>query len=243
MSIPLQFKSPHVTIQSIQSSTQLSSQIDCKFLAIRMRNCIYSSASPNAIHIVRKNPKAKCTVFGNTGKVVIMGGKSDAEAVYCAQQVVKAIQACGTLYNIPVLASISFTGHRKNNVSASAAVGFGINLTNLSNSVEHEDKCNWNPEVFPGAYYTLREPSLKACLFSSGSVTITGSKTKDEVLEAYVMVLKIVKNFAIYGSGKTASDFPEDVSSLQNLLTVQDEEVELDEEDLDDTVIDESLWE
>jgi transcription initiation factor TFIID TATA-box-binding protein len=73
------------------------------------------------------------------------------------------------------------------NVVASATIDQKLDLKDITEKFPHVE---WNPELFPGAVFRLKDPKTATLLFSTGKMVCTGSKS--EVL-ARKAVKKVVR--------------------------------------------------
>jgi transcription initiation factor TFIID TATA-box-binding protein len=53
-------------------------------------------------------------------------------------------------------------------------VGFQIKLESLRRAAEN--MCTYEPEMFPGLIFRMKEPKVVLLIFSSGKIVLTGAK-------------------------------------------------------------------
>jgi transcription initiation factor TFIID TATA-box-binding protein len=63
----------------------------------------------------------------------------------------------------------------------------------LKKIANHTRNAEYNPGRFPACMMRLRDPRCTAMIFSSGKITITGTKTENDALLAGNKVVKILK--------------------------------------------------
>lgn len=54
---------------------------------------------------------------------------------------------------------------------------------------------SYEPEVFPGLVYRMVKPRLVLLIFVNGKVLFTGSKSRQEIKEAFDNIYPILKSF------------------------------------------------
>lgn len=66
------------------------------------------------------------------------------------------------------------------NIVASADLGQPVNLSSVVITLGL-DRVEYEPEVFPGLVYRLKEPKVVILLFGSGKLVCTGAKVPEDV--------------------------------------------------------------
>lgn len=98
------------------------------------------------------------------------------------------------------------------NIVASAALGRELDLTHLATSMEGAE---YDPTVFPGLVYRVKDPKAASLLFRSGKLVCTGAKNRQQVIKAVELVVD-----AIRATGVTVDDYPE--VTVQNIVASAD---------------------
>jgi transcription initiation factor TFIID TATA-box-binding protein len=62
-------------------------------------------------------------------------------------------------------------------------VGFQIKLESLRRAAEN--MCTYEPEMFPGLIFRMKEPKVVLLIFSSGKIVLTGAKQRQQIYDAY----------------------------------------------------------
>ena len=66
------------------------------------------------------------------------------------------------------------------NVVSSHDVGFQIRLESLFNhAMERKITCRYEPELFPGLIFRMKEPKVVLLIFASGKIVLTGAKSRE----------------------------------------------------------------
>ena len=65
-------------------------------------------------------------------------------------------------------------------------MGFRIKLESLNHeSVESGVRCRFEPEVFPGLIFRMKDPKVVLLIFASGKIVLTGAKKREQIYEAH----------------------------------------------------------
>ena len=73
------------------------------------------------------------------------------------------------------------------NVVASATIDQPLNLKDITKKFPEVE---WNPDLFPGAVFRLKNPKTATLLFSTGKMVCTGSKSEDMARKAVKTVVQ-----------------------------------------------------
>ncbi|NLK26377.1 MAG: TATA-box-binding protein [Euryarchaeota archaeon] len=98
------------------------------------------------------------------------------------------------------------------NVVASASLGTELDLNKL---LLQMDGAEYDPQVFPGLVFRLKEPKTATLLFRSGKMVCTGAKTIDQVRRAIETVVVHVRK-----AGVTITEAP--TYEVQNIVASAD---------------------
>lgn len=60
-------------------------------------------------------------------------------------------------------------------------------------SEEKGIKCRYEPELFPGLIFRMKQPSVVLLIFASGKIVLTGAKTREEIFESYKRILPVLQ--------------------------------------------------
>jgi len=80
------------------------------------------------------------------------------------------------------------------NIVVTASLGHQIPLEKMAASFSGAE---YNPEVFPGLVYKIKEPATSILVFRSGRIVCTGAKTRDKVKESVNKLIKDLKKISI----------------------------------------------
>ena len=131
------------------------------------------------------NPRATFLIF-STGKMVVTGLEFVNDANIAVKILLKKIKKLGIKITEP-----------KITVQNIVASGDLHTLIDLNKAVLIMDYVMYEPEVFPGLIYNMKNPRAVFLLFSTGKYVCTGVK-KEELLEKAILTLEeVVKNIKI----------------------------------------------
>ncbi|RYR41130.1 hypothetical protein Ahy_A08g037525 isoform B [Arachis hypogaea] len=89
------------------------------------------------------------------------------------------------------------------NIVGSCDVKFPIRLEGLAYS--HGAFSSYEPELFPGLIYRMKQPKIVLLIFVSGKIVLTGAKVRDETYTAFENIYPVLtefrKNQQWYGCG------------------------------------------
>eukprot|EP01018_Ginkgo_biloba_P009671 Gb_38218 [translate_table: standard] len=79
------------------------------------------------------------------------------------------------------------------NIVGSCDVKFPIRLEGLSYS--HGAFSSYEPELFPGLIYRMKQPKIVLLIFVSGKIVLTGAKVRDEIYTAFENIYPVLNEF------------------------------------------------
>jgi len=183
---------PDFTIQNIVATSTLAieneKKIDLNEIMKKESGAEYNPERFPGLILRVKNPKATVLVF-TTGKLVITGMKKAEEKDVVVKKVLKIIKKTGIKKINPttIVQNVVASGDLKNQIDLNMAAIV------MENSM-------YEPEVFPGLIYRIKEPKAVILIFSTGKVVITGCKTKETVREIMIRVKKDVVELGVIAS-------------------------------------------
>ena len=148
-----------------------------------------------------KEPKSTFLIF-STGKMVITGLRRADEASSGVKKVIKNIRKAGIEVSNPVITI--------QNIVASGDLHTFIDL-NLAAILM--DNAMYEPEVFPGLIYRMKDPKTVFLLFSTGKIVCTGAKTKESVKEAVLKLNNVVRELGVAKKNEEDSEY-EDITFI-----------------------------
>jgi len=163
----------------------ITEKIDLTLLAKNYVNAEYNPERFPGLIMRLDKPKATILIF-STGKMVITGMRKAEEAKPVVEKVIKRMKKSKINVSNPqiLIQNIVASGHLHKN----------IDLNRASIVLE---AAMYEPEVFPGLIYRMRDPKTVFLIFSTGKIVCTGVKTKEVVEKAVEKLSKEVEEYGI----------------------------------------------
>jgi len=145
--------------------------------------------------IMRINePKATFLIF-TTGKMVITGLRRADDASLAVKKVIKSLKKAGINVSNPEITI--------QNIVASGDLHTYIDLNMAAIVLENT---MYEPEVFPGVIYRMRDPKTVFLIFSTGKVVCAGAKNKKIVRDAFLKLSHEVRELGVTKKSKANID-------------------------------------
>ncbi|CAI5513914.1 unnamed protein product [Closterium sp. Naga37s-1] len=135
-----------------------------------------------AVIIRIREPKTTALVFAS-GKMVCTGAKSEEQSRLAARKYARIIQKLGN-------DQVKFKDFKIQNIVGSCDVRFPIRLEGLQ--IAHQQFCSYEPELFPGLIYRMKQPKIVLLIFVSGKIVLTGAKVRDEIYQAFENIYPVL---------------------------------------------------
>mmetsp|Transcript_9609 Transcript_9609/g.23925 ORF Transcript_9609/g.23925 Transcript_9609/m.23925 type:complete len:228 (+) Transcript_9609:73-756(+) len=172
------------TLQNIVATCNLACDLDLKTIAMHARNAEYNPKRFAAVIMRIRDPKTTALIF-RSGKMVVTGAKSEADARTAARKYARIIQKL----DFPA----RFADFKIQNMVGSCDVKFPIRLEGLA--YKHSHYSSYEPELFPGLIYRMVQPKIVLLIFVSGKVVLTGGKLRKEIYAAFEQIYPVLQEF------------------------------------------------
>jgi len=172
------------TLQNIVSTVNLDCKLDLKAIALQARNAEYNPKRFAAVIMRIREPKTTALIFAS-GKMVCTGAKSEQQSKLAARKYARIIQKLG----FPA----KFKDFKIQNIVGSCDVKFPIRLEGLAYS--HGAFSSYEPELFPGLIYRMKQPKIVLLIFVSGKIVLTGAKVREETYTAFENIYPVLAEF------------------------------------------------
>ncbi|XP_042010110.1 TATA-box-binding protein 2-like isoform X1 [Salvia splendens] len=172
------------TLQNIVSTVNLDCKLDLKSIALQARNAEYNPKRFAAVIMRIREPKTTALIFAS-GKMVCTGAKNEAQSKLAARKYARVIQKLG----FPA----KFKDFKIQNIVGSCDVKFPIRLEGLA--LAHRAFSSYEPELFPGLIYRMKQPKIVLLIFVSGKIVLTGAKVRDETYAAFENIYPVLTGF------------------------------------------------
>jgi len=133
-------------------------------------------------------PRVTLLLF-RTGKSVVTGGKSFDDIQAAVSKLVKVLSKIGVEFTRApeiVLQNMVFSGD----------LGMEFNLNTVALTLPN---CEFEPEIFPGIIYRVREPKAVILLFTSGRIVCSGVKSEHDAWRAIRKLLRELEKYELVG--------------------------------------------
>ncbi|GMY05707.1 TATA-box-binding protein-like [Fagus crenata] len=172
------------TLQNVVASMDLGCNLDLKKIALKARNTEYNPKRFSAVTMRIRDPKTTALIF-SSGKMVVTGAKSEDAANKAARKYARIIQKLEfptTLKNFKI-----------QNIVASCDIKFPIRLESIVE--RHAVFTCYEPELFPGLVYRMKQPKVVLLIFVSGKIVITGAKKREDTYKAFENIYPVLSMF------------------------------------------------
>ena len=178
---------------------EITEKIDLIQIARKHVNVEYNPERFPGLVMRITEPKATFLIF-STGKMVVTGLRRADEASPGVEKVIKKIKKAGIKVSNPKITI--------QNIVASGDLHTNIDLNMAAIIME---SVMYEPEVFPGLIYRMKEPKTVFLIFSTGRIVCTGAKNKEIVREAVLKLNREVRELGVAKSDLAESEY-QDIS-------------------------------
>ena len=172
-----------VKIQNAVASVDLHQKIDLNAIVKTFINVDYHPKRFPGLVFKLRRPKTATLIF-STGKMVCTGARSAKKARRAVRKVVKELKAEGFIIKGKPDITIQ-------NIVSTADMGGRVDLEGLADLL---DNVMYEPGMFPGAIYRMKEPRVVILIFHSGKMVITGAKTGRDAEEAARKLMALLRD-------------------------------------------------
>eukprot|EP00775_Hariotina_reticulata_P008966 gene8966-9141_t len=181
-------------LQNVVATVDLGCRLELKDIALHARNAEYNPKRFAAVIMRIREPKTTALIFAS-GKMVCTGAKSEAESRLAAKKYCRIVQRTG-------FDDVKLKEFKIQNIVGSCDVKFPIRLEGLAYS--HGYFATYEPELFPGLIYRMKEPKIVLLIFVSGKVVLTGAKKREEIYAAFENIYPTLQEFRKRDAADTA---------------------------------------
>ncbi|KAG8088349.1 hypothetical protein GUJ93_ZPchr0010g9108 [Zizania palustris] len=169
---------------NIVATVNLDCRLDLKQIALQARNAEYNPKRFAAVIMRIREPKTTALIFAS-GKMVCTGAKSEEHSKLASRKYARIIQKLG----FPA----KFKDFKIQNIVGSCDVKFPIRLEGLAYS--HGAFSSYEPELFPGLIYRMKQPKIVLLIFVSGKIVLTGAKYREETYTAFENIYPVLTEY------------------------------------------------
>ena len=170
--------------KNVVATLDVLCRLDLKEIVTKSRNSEYNPKRFAAVIMRIREPKSTALIF-SSGKLVITGAKTVADALISTRKYVRILQKL----EFPA----KWGQWKIVNVVGCCGLGFPVRLESLAHF--NSSCCSYEPELFPGLIYRVKKPKVTMLIFVSGKIIVTGAKSKDEIDNSFKKVWPILLKF------------------------------------------------
>jgi len=174
---------------------EITEKIDLNKIARKFEDVEYNPERFPGLVMRISDPKATFLIF-STGKMVITGLRRADEARPGVKKIIKSIKAAGINVSNPEITI--------QNIVASGDLHTFIDLNMAAIVMEN---AMYEPEVFPGLIYRMKDPKTVFLIFSTGKIVCTGAKNKESVKVAILNLNREVRELGIAQKNAESSEY------------------------------------
>ena len=178
----------NIKVENVVANARIADELDLNYIESQLEDAVFTKKKFPGLVYRTKDPKSAFLIF-RSGKLVCTGSKTE-EGV---RKVMDKLSADLRGIGVEVVEHPEF---RVQNIVASASVGRELNLGAIVLGLELEGM-EYEPEVFPGLVYRIKEPKSAILIFSSGRLVITGGKTIEDCEKSVDVLLDKLRQIGL----------------------------------------------
>ncbi|CAI2318727.1 unnamed protein product [Caenorhabditis sp. 36 PRJEB53466] len=176
-----------IQIRNVVCNYTLPLHIDLRKLAMNTHNVTYEREK-GVMMKQKRSPGCYIKVY-SSGKVYIVGCRSEVDCKIAARSIARHIQrVMGKTHERVVIRN-----YRVNNVLATVRLPFGIKIEEVA--AQYPAQSTYEPELSVGLVWRSTAPKATLRIHTTGSITITGAASENDVVEVLSIVYPIVAKF------------------------------------------------
>jgi transcription initiation factor TFIID TATA-box-binding protein len=180
------FEPVEIFFRNVVCNYTLPLHIDLRRIANNSGNAVYDRSRGFVMKQLR-NPACHVKVY-SSGKVYIVGCKSEEEAKRAARRVARQVQRhMNKLQNV-----VRIRNYKICNVLATCKMPFGIKVEELAAKYK---QAHYEPELFVGLTWKFDDPKGTLRIHTTGSISVTGATSEAAVRELIELISPIVREF------------------------------------------------
>ena len=209
--------------KNVVATMNVKCKLDLKEIVTKSRNSEYNPKRFAAVIMRIRTPKSTALIF-STGKVVVTGASSVENAWISARKYVRILQKL----EFPA----KFTDYNICNIVSCCNCGFPIRLESFAHFKPQNS--SYEPELFPGLIYRMKQPKVVILIFVSGKIVLTGAKSKQEIDQSFKLIWPILQKFKKQLQHQQQSQIDNNHNHNHNHMDIDQEYDDDDDYDEDD---------
>ena len=161
------------SVTSVFATVNLGMQVNLRDVALQAKNAEYNPRRFPAVMIkVREPDKATGMLYGS-GKLSVVGCKSEEIARQVARKIAKSIKGITG-------SNLLFKNFQVVNIIAHSEINFEVSFEHFVSKYYKLGAC-YEPEIYSGLVQSFKNPKLTFILFKSGKINITGARSREDI--------------------------------------------------------------
>jgi len=169
-----------MSILNIVATAKTNNRVDFELIEKMIPDSCYRSPSFGSLN-VKDSVTSLLQIFKN-GKLLVIGGRSEEEAMAIFEDCIKMIVDLGH--------PLDYLDYKISNIVASYRHDKSINLHKLAETHNLE----FNPEIFPAVRRRYKKEKVTVNIFHTGSCVILGAKSAESVSKTVLDLESLLKD-------------------------------------------------
>lgn len=176
-----------ITIQNVVAAASINQEVSLDKIVFKFPDVSYRPELFPGLPFKIEKPRS-CTLIFRSGKLVCTGTKSVKDAKVAVEQVVETLSSIGVIQK-PLQLDFSIQ-----NIVAKVDLGnLIVDIENAAYALHEKGGILYEPEMFPGAIFRMRNPKVVFLIFHQGKLVCVGAKKEEEISEAVEELQKILE--------------------------------------------------
>lgn len=176
-----------IQIRNVVCNYTLPLHIDLKKLAMNSNNVTYDRGR-GVMMKQKRSPNCFIKMY-SSGKVYIVGCRSEVECKKAARRVARHVQKVMGKEE----SRVCIRNYKVNNVLATCKMPFGIKIEELAQ--KYPSQSQYEPELSVGLIWRNTDPKATLRIHTTGSITVTGASSEAAVMTVIEQIWPIVLEF------------------------------------------------
>ncbi|VDN01890.1 unnamed protein product [Thelazia callipaeda] len=176
-----------IQIRNVVCNYTLPLHIDLHRVALSSGNVAFDRGR-GVLLKQKRNPSCYVKIY-SSGKIYIVGCRSEIDCKRAARGVARMVQkSMGRIMDI-----VRIRNYRVCNVLATCKMPFGIKIEELAQ--KYPECSQYEPELSVGLIWRSTNPRATLRIHTTGSITVTGAASENDVMKAIEIIYPIIKEF------------------------------------------------
>jgi len=162
---------------------EIIKKLDLVDIATKVKDVEYNPERFPGLILKIDNPKVTFLIF-STGKMVLTGLKTTENARKAVKKIFKKFKKIGIKLSNPVITI--------ENLVANGDLNYSINLDKAAITLENT---MYEPEIFPGLIYRIKNNSAVFLVFSTGKYVCVGTNSEKDISRAVIKLNDAISEY------------------------------------------------